>query len=125
MKVGIVGAGGIVHICLQALDEVENVNCSAICTREQEVDVARSLAEKHDIRKVYTNYAEMLSDEDVDIVYIGIINNLHYDYAKPALEHGKHVICEKPFTSTLKESKTLESLAKQKGLFLFEAITLL
>src|SRR5699024_11231823 len=50
-------------------------------------------------------------------------NSLHYDYVKRALENGKHVICEKPFTSTLRELEELIALSKKKGLFLFEAIT--
>src|SRR5699024_5608849 len=61
--------------------------------------------------------------EEIDFVYIASPNSLHFEQAKLALEHGKNVICEKPFTSTVKEAEKLISLAKEKGLMLFEAIT--
>jgi predicted dehydrogenase len=67
----------------------------------------------------------MYEDSNIDFVYIASPNNLHFDYAKKALEYGKNVICEKPFTTTVKESKELIRLAKDRGLFLFEAITLM
>ena len=64
-----------------------------------------------------TDYRTFLEREDMDTVYIGIVNQMHYEYAKKALEAGKHVICEKPFTVTAGEAKELADLADEKELF--------
>lgn len=56
-------------------------------------------------------------------MYIATPNHLHYQMCKQALERGKHVICEKPFTSRVEELEELSQLAKEKNLFLLEAIS--
>jgi len=58
----------------------------------------------------------------LDIVYIGNINIQHYSTAKLMLEHGKHVLCEKPFTINEKQTTRLVQLARAKKLFLMEAV---
>lgn len=120
MKVGTIGSGFIVDWFLQAVKENEGVEAQAMFSRRKES--AQPLAEKYGISKIYTEYSEMLKDECIDTVYIASPNSLHYSYAKQALEMGKHVICEKPFTSTVKEFLDLKNLAEEKKLFLFEAI---
>lgn len=62
---------------------------------------------------------------DIDTVYIGIVNSLHYSYAKKALMAGKNVILEKPFTGTYAQAKELFDLAHEKDLMIFEAVTIL
>ena len=64
----------------------------------------------------------MLEDPEVDFVYVASPNSLHFTHAKQALEHGKHVICEKPFTTSREKAQILVDLAKEKGLFLFDAV---
>ena len=123
MRIGTVGTGRIVDEFLHALKDVENTQCVAVYSRKEET--AKKLADKHQIQKIYTDYNSLLSDENIDFIYIASPNSLHYDYALKALEKGKNVICEKPFTSTVKEGKKLVDLAKEKHLFLFEAITTL
>jgi len=125
MNLGIVGTGVIVREALEALKQVETIDCIAIWARSHSKDTALELADQYKIAKVYTDYAEMLCDRELEVVYIGIINSQHYSYVKQALLAGKHVIVEKPFTSTSKEAQELVTLAKQKNLFLFEAVTLL
>lgn len=123
MRIGTVGTGRIVDEFILALKDVENVQCIAVYSRKEET--AKSFADKHLIQKIYTDYDSFLGDESIDFIYIASPNSLHYDYALKALEKGKNVICEKPFTSTVKEAKELIDLAKEKHLFLFEAITTL
>lgn len=125
MKIGIVGAGNIVTTCLNAISQIAEISCEAIVVREGSLAKGQSLANEYGIRKVYTDYQLLLNDADIDIIYIGIPNHLHYEYAFAALHAHKHVICEKPFTSSYDELLTLSNLAKEKALFLFEAITLL
>jgi predicted dehydrogenase len=66
---------------------------------------------------------EMLRDPAIDMVYVASPNCFHYAQAKAALLAGKHVLCEKPFAPTVEEAQELVNIAKEKGLFLFEAIT--
>ena len=53
-------------------------------------------------------------DNDVEVIYLGVPNHLHFSMAKQALENNKHVICEKPFTSHIKELEILNAMAKEK-----------
>lgn len=121
MKIGTIGTGLIVEEFLNAVREVENVECTAVCSRKEET--AKVLANKYNVKQVYTDYNALFKDEDVNFIYIASPNSMHYEYALKALQNGKNVICEKPFTSTVKESERLVALAKEKNLFLFEAIT--
>lgn len=125
MKLGIVGSGKIVIECLQAIQSIDAISCTAICVREHSRDKAQALADEYHIPAIFTDYAEFLADADIDILYIGIVNSEHYAYSLQALQAGRHVICEKPFTSTCQELETLVELAKRQNLFLFEAITML
>ena len=65
----------------------------------------------------------MLADPDIELVYIATPNSLHYAQTRAALLAGKNVLCEKPFVPTVAEADELIALAKEKHLFLFEAIT--
>lgn len=85
------------------------------------LDKAEDFAEKYGIPKAYGSYEEMLSDEEVDAVYIATPNQFHYENIVQCLEHGKHVLCEKPFTVNEDQARRAFALAKEKGLFLMEA----
>ncbi|MEJ8306973.1 Gfo/Idh/MocA family oxidoreductase [Saccharibacillus sacchari] len=122
MKIGIAGSGMIVRVALDALAEIEGTEVTAICVRERSEQTARELAERYAIDTVYTDYDAMLQDSNVEFVYIGIVNSLHHDYAKRAMEAGKHLLVEKPFTSTVEEARELLELAESKKLYLFEAV---
>lgn len=121
MRIGITGNGMIVRRMLQDIKGISEIELSAICVRAKSLEKGRDLAEEFGIPAVDTDYRTFLEREDMDTVYIGIVNQMHYEYAKKALEAGKHVICEKPFTVTACEAKELEALADEKGLFLWEA----
>ena len=129
MKLGIIGTGKIVSEALYALEPLENdkkiVECNAIFARPHSRDKGEKLAGKYSIPEVYTDYDELLDKADVDTVYIGLINSVHYEYAKRALEKDKNVILEKPFTGTYAEAKELIEFAREKELFVFEAVTVL
>lgn len=120
MKIGIIGNGGIVMTALEAL-RICGIEVSALWCRNEAK--GKPVCVLYGIEKLYTDIDAFLQ-EDFDTVYVGLINSLHYEYTKKALEAGKNVICEKPFTSTYAEAKELADLAKEKGVFLFEAIML-
>jgi predicted dehydrogenase len=81
------------------------------------------MADQFGIQKVHTDFEAMLADPEIDMVYVASPNCFHYSQTKAALLAGKHVLCEKPFSPTVAEADELIALAKEKGLFLFEAIT--
>ncbi|WP_025722786.1 Gfo/Idh/MocA family protein [Paenibacillus polymyxa] len=123
MKLGIVGAGMIVGDLLSFIQEIPTILLKGICSRPSHQEKLLDLKNKYGISQVYSDYSEMLMNRDVDTVYIGLPNHLHYSYAKEALLSGKHVICEKPFTSNLQEFLELKEIAQQRKLVLVEAIT--
>ncbi len=120
MKIATIGTGFIVDWFLNAVSQHENMQCVAMYTRNK--SHAEPLAKKYNISDIYENLEEMLLREDIDFIYIASPNSLHFTYAYQVLKHHKHVICEKPFTSTTEEFLTLSNYAKEHHLFLFEAI---
>src|SRR5687768_16583911 len=65
--------------------------------------------------KTYRTIEELLADDDLELVIVNTPNYSHYEYAKKALQAGKHVIVEKPFTATPEEAEELIALAKERG----------
>lgn len=116
-----VGTGAITKSMLAEYQRSSVLHCTAICSRKEET--GRAMAEAFGIETVYTSMEDMLRDPSIELVYVASPNALHYEQTKACLEAGKHVICEKPFAPTVVEAKELVALAKEKGVFLFEAIT--
>lgn len=125
MKLGIVGSGGIVKEALLALKPIDNIQVQAIWVRPHSMEKGQALAQEYNIPDVYTDYETFLQQADIDTIYICLVNSAHYAYAKKALLAGRHVIVEKPFASNLKEVQELVELAKERNLFLWEAVSLL
>lgn len=121
MKLGIVGTGKIVRELLPHLGAAGWEPC-AICGTERSREKRSELQKEFGIPQGFTDFSQMLTIE-MDAVYLGIPNFLHFSFAKQALESGKNVIVEKPITSNAKEAEILAALAREKGLYLFEAIT--
>ena len=125
MKLAILGTGFIVKEgALTALKDVPEIETTAIFSRPKSKSVAEALAADYSIPNVYTDYDELLADPDIDFVYVGLINSVHYEYTKKALLAGKNVIVEKPFASTAAEVRELRDLALARHLYVFEAVTI-
>lgn len=120
MKVATIGSGFIVEWFLQAAAQIEEVQAVAVYSRKE--TTGKALAEKFQIEQVYTDLDAMLQNPEIDCIYVASPNSLHFAHAKAALQAGKHVICEKPFTSTVAECEELIALAKAQRKMLFEAI---
>lgn len=127
MKIGTIGSGIIVSAFLDAVNAVENVSCVAIYSRNRESEKTQALAAKAKVSsdKIYDKMEDLLNDEEVEFIYIASPNSLHYEQAVKALKANKNVIVEKPFSSTEAEAEELVRLAKEKNLFLFEAMSVL
>ena len=119
-KVGIIGAGWIADKMAEALSPLSDYCVDAIASRS--LEKAAAFAERWNVPKAYGSYEEMLDDKDVDLVYIATPHSHHFPHAMLALEHGKHVLVEKAFTANAQEAEVLIRTAREKGLFITEAI---
>ncbi len=120
IKLATIGSGSIVHSFLDGVKATEGICLEAVYSRSEEK--GRKLASEYGVGKVYTDLAEMLADPEVNFVYVASPNSLHYPQTKAALLAGKHVICEKPFCTKAAQARELAALAKEKGLFLVDAV---
>ena len=121
MNLGIVGAGMIVKDFLSFTHELPEIKLEAIVARN--IENLKNLQSIYNIKEIFTDLDECLSNPSIDTIYVAVPNNLHYSVAKKALEAGKNVICEKPFTLNYHETVELFELAESKNLILIEAIT--
>ncbi|MGM8974210.1 Gfo/Idh/MocA family protein [Campylobacter jejuni] len=83
---------------------------------------AKEFASAYGFSKFYTNYEELVKDENIDLIYINTPHSLHYSHIKLCLQNAKNVLCEKSFTLNYKEAKELIELARAKNLLLAEGI---
>ena len=120
MKLAILGPGRIADKVAQTLVQLPEIECYAVASRTP--GKAEAFARKFGFSKAYTNYIEMLSDPEVELVYITTPHSHHYEQMKLCLEHGKHVICEKAFTINAEQARKIRTLAAEKGLYVAEAI---
>ena len=121
MKLGIIGSGMIVKDFLSFAHELLEIKLEAITARN--IENLKDLQSKYNIKNIYTDTDLCLENKEIDTIYVAVPNNLHYTVAKKALEAGKNVICEKPFTLKYDEAVELFGIAEDKGLILIEAIT--
>lgn len=120
IKWGIIGTGGISNKFAADLPHSSNGVAYAVSSRSQES--ADAFAGKYNIPKAYDNYDKMLQDPEVDVVYVGTPHPLHKQNVLDALNAGKHVLCEKPFTINAGELEEVVALAREKKLFLMEGM---
>lgn len=119
LNFGILSTSSIAPRFIAAVREAKAGNILALSSRT--LEKAKEKADAWNIPGAYGSHMELLQDENINIVYISAVNSEHHPLAKAALEHGKHVICEKPCTTTAEHTRELFTLAREKGLFLMEA----
>lgn len=123
LKWGIISTGNIAKVfadTVEAMNKLgENIEIRGVASRNPET--AKQFALRHNIAVAYGSYEELAADNDIDIIYIATPNNLHYENMMMCLRHGKHVLCEKPFTVTAEEAREVYAFAKEKNLFVMEA----
>lgn len=116
---GILATGWIAELFTQDL-LTAGLNVVAVGSRTEQK--ARTFAEQFGIARAYGSYQELVRDPDVDIIYIATPHPQHKETALLALEAGKHVLVEKPFTLNADESKTLVKYADEQRLIVLEAM---
>lgn len=116
LRWGILGAGNISGMWVEALHACEGATVSAVAARD--INRAEEFARRYGVATAYGNYREMAAADDVDIVYIGTINPLHKDHTLLAIEAGKHVLCEKPLTVNLSDAQEMYAAAEEKDVMM-------
>lgn len=119
IKFGILATGNIANSMAKAVQNLEEIACCAAASRTYEK--AKDFADKWGFQKAYGSYEELVSDSEVELIYVASPHSHHYEHAKLCLEHGKHVLLEKAFTVNVSQAEELIALSERKGLLLAEA----
>ena len=120
VRIGILGAARISAASLiKPAGRGREAVVSAVAARDPLR--AKEYAAKHKIPKVAEGYAELLADPEIDAIYNPLPNGLHGRWTIAALEAGKHVLCEKPFTANAEEAKQVADVAQRTGKVVMEA----
>ncbi|WP_410671221.1 Gfo/Idh/MocA family protein [Amycolatopsis sp. cmx-4-68] len=120
LRIGILGAARIAPAALvKPASTHSEVVVAAVAARSPER--AQAFATRHGIPAVHSSYEELLADPDIDAVYNPLPNGLHGRWTRAALEAGKHVLCEKPFTANAAEAGEIARLASASDRVVMEA----
>ena len=125
MKLGILGAGAIARVMADTLRKLQasghrEVELYAVAARD--LARAEAFAAAEGVARAYGSYEAMLEDPAVDFVYIATPHSHHYRHCRLCIDHGKAVLCEKPFTVNARQAEDLFRRARAKGVLVTEAI---
>ena len=114
---GFLGASWVASTALvPAVAAANNATLLAVASREPE------RSQKLNPAKVHASYEDLISDPEIDAVYISLANHLHLEWATKALNAGKHVLCEKPIATSYAEAKLMADAAVANDKLLVEAV---
>lgn len=119
IRFGIFGAANIAHKFVDAVKYVEGAEVLSVASRSPER--AEAFRAQHNL-PFADDYESLVSRNDIDVIYIATTQNMHKENVMMCLHHGKHVICEKAMALTEADAREMFALAKEKQLFLMEAM---
>ena len=117
---GVVGPGRIAQNLVKDFAVVDGARVVAVASRS--IDRAQAFADRHDIDRAHGSYAEIVSDPDVDVLYVATPHPQHHALALAAIEAGKALLIEKSFTATTAGAAEIVDLAREQGVFVMEAM---
>jgi predicted dehydrogenase len=117
---GILGTGQIAHAFATALRDVPDAVLAAVGSRHE--GTAQAFAEEFGAHRHYGNYRALAADEQIDVIYVATPHTLHTENTLMCLQAGKPVLCEKPFAINQRQARKVITLARQKKIFLMEAM---
>lgn len=124
INIGILGTGRVASYALiEPAKFVEGIRVVAVASRSAEK--ARNFAAAHDIPNALSAYDALMDDKDIDAVYVTLPTALHPAWIQRALEHGKHVLCEKPLAPSAASAHTVADIAIERNLILQEGMHML
>lgn len=119
-KWAIVGTGYIANQFAKGMQEVKDAELTAVVSRS--IENGNTFAQAYGGKAVYTDFYRMLEKESIDIVYVAVPNDCHYEYIMAALERSIAVLSEKPMVDNQKQLDDVLRLAEEKGVFLMEGM---
>jgi predicted dehydrogenase len=121
MKVGIIGAG---HIAVKMANTLNSMGgaVEAYGVASRDLQRARAFAEKNRVRRAFGSYEALLEDPALDLAYVAVPHSHHHRVMKSCLEHGKNILCEKPFTVNAAQAREILEEAREKKIFVAEAM---
>jgi predicted dehydrogenase len=117
---GILGTGNIASKFAAALALAPGARLQAVGSRAP--GTARAFAERFDVPSFHDSYEALAADPDVDVIYISTPHPFHMENSLLCLNHGKAILCEKPFAMNVREAKIVIETAREKNLFVMEAM---
>lgn len=120
IKWGIIGLGKIANKFAEGLSSVENAELYAVASRD--LSNANKFSEIHTAEVFYGSYKELMEDNEVDVIYIATPHVFHHELTLQCINHGKAVLCEKPFAMNIQETEEMIALSREKNIFLMEAL---
>jgi predicted dehydrogenase len=117
---GILGTGSIAGKFAEALGEIPDARLAAVGSRSREG--ADAFARAFGVPRAHASYEDLVRDPEIDVVYVATPNTSHRDHAVLALENGKAVLCEKPFTVNAAEARAVVQAARRAGRFCMEGM---
>ena len=120
MNYATIGTSMITEHFIEAAAESGQLTLKAIYSRD--LEKATRFANQYEVKLVFNQLDELASCEEIEVVYIASPNSIHYEQAIFLMEHGKHIICEKPMFTSMKEWETAFETARKNKVFLFEAM---
>lgn len=122
MKIATVGTSVITHHFIDALKHEPFFELSHIYSRSEEK--GNEFAHQYDV-KVITDWNELLSNPDIEVIYLATPNDVHFAQCIDVLKANKHVICEKPFVSNSREFREIMKVVHETKYFCFDAMTVM
>ncbi|KGP72798.1 Gfo/Idh/MocA family protein [Pontibacillus yanchengensis] len=120
VKFGVIGTNWITDRFLESVKDLKEFELTAVHSRTEEK--AEEFARKYNISKTFTDYKDMAKSDTIDAVYIASPNYVHSKQAIVFLNHKKHVLCEKPLASNIKETQAMIDAATKNEVVLMEAM---
>ena len=122
MRIGVCGTGTIASWISDTVCQLGNKDIVLYACATSPGFDCTEFAEKYGYEKVCGSFDELMQDSAVDLVYIAVPNNFHYDLCMKAIGYGKNLVCEKPFSVRAEECKAILDAAHEKGVFISEAL---
>ena len=122
MKLGILSAGAIAGVMARTINGLKDPNIVLYAVGARDLERAKKFAAEYNIPHAYGSYEELVSDSNIDLIYVATPHSHHYEHTKLAIEHGRNCLVEKAFTANAKQAKEILALAKEKKVLVTEAI---
>ncbi len=116
---GIIGLGRIARLFAEDLKLVAEAELVAVASTN--ATRAGDFAREFDVSKAYSSYKELFNDPDVDVVYVATLHNTHCEFSIEAMNHGKHVLCEKPIGINKDQATEMTNISRKNSVFFMEA----